>query len=135
MLMSLGMFAFEIGTLPYQELQRRTDWRHASTSRVGVRAARQFLGPGEDRISLSGWIAPEFAGDPVSLETLRELGDQGEALPLVDGRGNVFGAFVIVGVDERQGYFVENGAPRRIEFNIELEHVDDDLAAAAQPGG
>ncbi len=140
MMMSLGVFVFEIGTLPYQELRRRTDWRHASSSRVGARPAGQFVGPGEDRISLSGWIAPEVAGDPTSLDTLRDMADEGESYPLVDGAGNVLGAFVIDSVDESQSVFLQDGTPRKIEFGLDLHHVDDDAsdsasAQAAAPAG
>ena len=52
MMMTLGMFVFGLPTLAYQELQRTTEWRHASTSRIGTNPASQFLGRGEDTLSL-----------------------------------------------------------------------------------
>ncbi|WP_081007677.1 contractile injection system protein, VgrG/Pvc8 family [Comamonas testosteroni] len=61
-LMCLGQFVFGIQSLPYDELKRVTAWRHPSNSRVGARAARQFVGVGDDSITLSGWIAPELMG-------------------------------------------------------------------------
>ncbi|MBV8972973.1 MAG: phage tail protein [Sphingomonadaceae bacterium] len=124
MMLSLGMFGFSLDTLAYSELKRRTSWRFASTSRVGVRDAQQFLGPGDDTISLDGWIAPEFAGDPTSLDTLRDMADGGEAWPLIDGTGAVHGAFVIDSIDTKAEFFFADGSPRRIEFTIELKAVD-----------
>ena len=35
MMMALGLFVFSLRTAAYQELQRVTNWRHPSNSRVG----------------------------------------------------------------------------------------------------
>lgn len=128
MMMSLGMFVFSLPTLAYQELSRKTDWRWAENARVGARAAQQFLGPGSDKVSLSGTVAPEVAGDRASLDTLREMADQGEAWPLVDGGGKVHGAFTIQSIDEGQTFFTQDGTPRMIRFGIELQRADDTTA-------
>ena len=60
-LMALGMFLFEIGTLAYDEMQRKTDWQHARSQRVGARDATQFTGVGDETISLSGAVYAENA--------------------------------------------------------------------------
>jgi len=131
-LMALGMFLFEIGTLPYDELQRKTDWRHARSTRVGARDAVQFVGPGDETISLSGSVYAEIADGRVSLDELREMAGAGEALPLVDGSGTVFGTFVIEAIDERHAYLMNDGRARRIDFGIDLLRVDDPAAANGQ---
>jgi len=131
-LMALGMFLFEIGTLPYDELQRKTDWRHARSTRVGARDAVQFVGPGDETISLSGSVYAEIADGRVSLDELREMAGAGDALPLVDGSGTVFGTFVIEAIDERHAYLMNDGRARRIDFGIDLLRVDDVAAANGQ---
>ncbi|WP_266126268.1 phage tail protein [Acinetobacter bereziniae] len=35
-----------------QEFQRQTEWRHASSSRIGAQPPRQFVGRGDDAITL-----------------------------------------------------------------------------------
>ena len=130
-LMALGMFLFEIGTLPYTELQRRSDWRHPATPRVGARDASQFVGPGDETIGLSGSIYAEIADGRVSIDTLRDMADEGEAMPLVDGAGTVFGTFVILSIDERHAALMPDGRPRRIDFAIDLIRVDDPADAEA----
>ncbi|SPJ33441.1 hypothetical protein KSP9073_01450 [Kushneria phyllosphaerae] len=126
MLMALGMFVFETHTVPYQELQRRTEWRHASQSRVGDRAAYQFIGPGADTITLSGTLLPEFTGGRLDLDEIREMADQGQAWPLVEGTGRQYGLWVITGVDETSSTLYRDGAAAKIEFSLTLEHVDDE---------
>jgi len=124
-LMALGMFLFQISTLAYDELQRKTDWRFAMSSRVGTRDAAQFLGVGEETVSLSGSVYAEITDGTVSLDTLREMGDAGEALPLVSGAGIVFGNFIIRSIDERHAVLMADGRAQRIDFDIDLWRVDD----------
>lgn len=124
-LMALGMFLFEIGTLAHDEMQRRTDWQHARSQRVGARDATQYTGPGDETISLSGATYDEIAIGRVSLDDLRAMADDGEALPLVGGDGIVYGNFVITAIDERHAFLMADGRARRIDFAIDLLRVDD----------
>jgi len=77
MMMILGMFVFSLPTLAYQELQRKTQWKYASNGRIGRRDAKQFTGPGDDTITLSGWVAPELTGSLYSFDALRLMADTG----------------------------------------------------------
>lgn len=124
MMLSLGMFGFSLNTLAYQDFSRRTDWKHGRTPRFGARDAAQFVGPGADTISLRGILLPEFAGDPASLDQLRAMAAGGEAFPLVDGSGRVYGDFIITGIDEGQTIFFADGRPRRIDFTVELSRTE-----------
>lgn len=126
MLMCLGMFVFEARSVPYQQLQRSTEWRHASQSRVGDRPAYQFVGPGADTITLTGTLLPEFTGGRVDLDEIRDMADQGKAWPLVEGTGKQYGLWVITRVEETSSSFFQDGAAAKIEFTLTLEHVDDE---------
>ena len=123
-LLSLGMFVFGLDTLAYSELQRRTDWRHGKSERHGARPVSQYLGPGEDKVSLSGTLVPEIAGTYSSLNRLREMASSGDAWPLVDGGGTVLGNFRIMAIDERQSAHVAGGYARKIDFAIDLDRAD-----------
>lgn len=138
MMMALGMFVFSLPTLAYQELQRQTDWRHPSSSRVGTNPARQFAGRGDDAITLPGIILPELAGSALSLDALRMMADTGKAWPLVEGTGRILGIWVIESVSETRTLFFQDGAARRIEFSISLKRIDDgkvDMLGAAIGAG
>lgn len=126
MMMALGLFVFRLPTIAYQDFKRSTSWRHPSQSRVGRRASRQFLGPGDDQIKLSGVLMPEVAGDILSLDTLRLMGDDGAAWPLIEGTGRIYGLFVIEDIQEGRTLFFADGTPRRIDFEISLTRIDDD---------
>lgn len=123
MMMSLGMFVFGMKTLAYQELQRNTAWRHASTSRVGANPALQFVGPGDDTITLPGVLVAGLTGKQSSLDTLREMADTGKAWPLIEGTGRIYGLWVIESLKEGRTYFFKNGTARRIEFSVNLRRI------------
>lgn len=135
MMMSLGMFVFSLPTLAYQELQRRTSWKHTSSPRVGARDASQYVGQGPDTISLSGQLLPQLVGDFASLSTLRSMGDEGESWPLVTGLGEVIGLFVIENLEVRQQEFFEDGAARQTDFTLDLRLVEDPPAQSTSAGG
>lgn len=125
MMLALGMFVFSLHTAAYQEMQRQTDWRHPSSNRIGAQPARQFLGRGEDAITLPGIILPELAGTILSLDALRLMADTGKAWPMVEGTGRLCGLWVIENLTETRSLFFADGAARRIEFNLALKRVDD----------
>lgn len=79
------MFIFSLPTLAYQELQQHTEWRHASNNHVGAPPARQFLGHGDDSITLPGILIPELAGSTLSLDALCLMANMGKAWLMVEG--------------------------------------------------
>ncbi|KIH84230.1 phage tail protein [Pseudomonas batumici] len=126
MMLALGMFVFSLSTLAYQELQRQTEWRHASNNRIGAPPARQFLGRGEDTITLPGILLPELAGSMFSLDALRLMANTGKAWPVIEGSGRLYGLWVIESLSETKTIFFRDGTPRRIEFSLTLKRIDDD---------
>lgn len=126
-MMSLGLFVFSVNTTPYQQLQRQTAWRHPSSSRVGQRPARQYIGPGDDTITLSGTLYPEITGGRVSLSMLRYMAETGKAWPLLEGTGWFYGLFVIEDISETNSLFFGDGSARKIEFSLKIARVDDDV--------
>ncbi len=130
MLMALGMFVFSLPTLSYQDLQRQTSWRHPSSSRVGASPAHQYVGQGDDTITVSGVLVPELIGRAQSLEELREMADTGKAWVLASGTGEILGAFVIEDLGTTGTMHIDNGAPRRIDFRLALRRVDDRRSGA-----
>ncbi|WP_455425781.1 phage tail protein [Dryocola sp. LX212] len=129
MMLVLGMFVFQLQTLPYQTLQRDVDYRWPSNSRVGQRPAMQFLGVNEEKIVISGSLMPEITGGRMSLLALNLMAEEGRAWPLLDGSGTIYGMFVINSVSETYSEFFADGSARKIDFTLSLTRVDESLAA------
>lgn len=128
-MLALGMFVFMRQTLPHQTLQRDAEYRWPSNSRVGKRDAFQFLGPGEEKITLAGTLYPELTGGRLTMTAIRLMADQGRAWPLLDGTGTIYGMYVINNISETGSLFFADGTPRKIDFTLTLTRVDESLAA------
>lgn len=129
MMLTLGLFVFQLQTVPYQSLQRDVDYRWPVNNRVGLRPLPQFLGVNEEKITLTGVLMPEITGGKLSLLALNLMADEGKAWPLLEGSGSIYGMFVVNSVSETHTEFFSNGAPRKIEFTLTLTRVDESLAA------
>lgn len=123
----LGDYRFSIDTAAYQSLQQSNSWGWVEQSRAGSQPLLQLTGKSLRTISLSGTIYPEYKGGYEQVAKMRAEADKGTPLPLmsisetVDGAGLISGDFVIVSISETHRVFKRDGAPRAIEFSIELK--------------
>ncbi|MBD8169522.1 phage tail protein [Erwinia persicina] len=127
MMMAYGMFIFMLDTAAYQALQQETSWRHVKNDRIGKSAKWQYIGTGEDTITLTGTLYPEVTGGDVSLTTLRTIAYGGRPWPLVEGTGVIYGMFVIAGITENRTEFMNDGKAQKIEFTLTLKKVSEDI--------
>lgn len=129
MMMIYGMMVFMRQTLPYAEQQRSVDYRWPTNSRVGQRASAQFVGVGDEKITLNGELRPEVTGGVLSLLTLKTMADEGRAWPLIGGNGTIYGMFVVENFSETHSEFFANGTARKIGFTLALKRVDESLTS------
>ena len=129
MMMIYGMMPFMRQTLPYGELQQNIDYRWPTNNRFGLRPAAQYIGPGDEKITLSGELRPEITGGAISLMTVRLLADQGMAWPLIGGSGMIYGMYVIENISNTHSEFFPNGAASKIMFTLNLKRVDESLTS------
>ena len=125
-MLALGDFRFSLDTAAFQDLERSSSWRWPSVERIGARPALQYVGPGEDTITMRGTIYPHFRGGVGQVSEMRAVASQGEPLMLVDGTGRNWGLYVITEVREGQSTFFSSGKPRKIDFDLSLTMYEDD---------
>jgi len=129
MMLALGLFVFMRQTLPYQSMQRESEYLWGKNSRVGTRPAYQFIGPGTDTITLSGDLYTELTGGQISILALHVMAEEGRAWPLISGTGFIYGMFVVNKVSETGTEFYADGSPRKISFTLTLNRVDENLVS------
>ncbi len=129
MMMIYGLIPFMRQTLPYSEMQQTIDYRWPTNSRVGQRASAQFIGVGDEKITLSGELRPEITGGAISMLTIKLLADEGRAWPLIGGNGTIFGMYVIENYSSTSSEFYSDGAASKIMFSLNLLRVDESLTA------
>ncbi|HBO70975.1 MAG TPA: oxidoreductase, partial [Acinetobacter sp.] len=126
MLMCLGQFPFTTDTLTFTEIQRQRSWQYADNAVAKGRKKRQFIGSGDETISLPGLIYQEHGfGNRFAIDDLAAMADTGQGFVLVDGSGYLYGVFTIDSIDETKQILLFNGVPRKIDFTIKLTRVDD----------
>lgn len=119
-MMQLGSFQFGIQTAAYETLRRSTEYQWAEQKRFGKLDALQYVGPGQDKITLSGTVYPEFNGGTKQLEDMRAMAAQGRPLLMVSGLGDLMGRWVILAVGDTGSIFAQAGVARKQEFELEL---------------
>lgn len=128
----LGYFPFAIETAMFQQLDRTTAQRWSQHERVGRRAAQQNLGPGDDDLTIPGYIMPCHTGQlsAYSVDILREMMREAKPYTLIKLSANGFigdlrGQWIILDVQETQAEFF-GASPQRIDFTLRLRRVNED---------
>ena len=133
-LFQLGSFQFDLPNGVPQTLDRTAEYRWESQDRLLRDPAVQFVGPGQQQITLDGELFPGFSGRQTTIETLRELATKGQPQMLTDGLGRVYGKWAIRSLREGLSTFAPGGGARQISFSIGLvRYVEDDPGQAASP--
>jgi len=132
MMMIYGMFVFELKTLPYQQLSHSLNWRHVKNDRINRSAKWQYIGAGETQINLDGVLYPEITGGDVSLTVLATQAYTGRPWPLISGAGQIYGMYVLTGLQATHTEFDRYGKAKKIEFSISFQRCDEDLRERLQ---
>lgn len=127
-LAALGMFIFARQTVPFQTLDRQSSWRHPTNSVVGAMPKAQFTGKESETVTINGKLIPEITGGRFSIKALELMADSGGAFPLIDGGTfEIIGFFVIESMQETRSELFGDGAPRAIDFTLNLKRTDDPM--------
>ena len=121
-----GFFPFSLKTIPYSDLSKSSNYRHAGQTRIGVRDGNQFLGIGEERIEIAGICYPEQTGGRNVIELLKMQAESGREWPLIERSGRIHGFYVCDKLNDKSSLFLHDGNPQKIEFSMSLKRVGDD---------
>ncbi len=130
MLMALGLFIFEQRTTPHQSITENKKERFSTHNNLNSRPTYQHIGTGEDTLSISGVLYPEFTGGRLSLYLLEKMMRTGGEHVLVDFRGVFKGTYIIEGLTETRTHFFVDGQARKIEFTLALKRTDNNRSTA-----
>ncbi len=125
-----GFFPFSLESLPYEGFSKKGSYKYGSNSRVGARDAKQFLGPGEETVILTGKLLPMITGGRNAIELLRLQASFGQGFPLIERTGRIHGNYICVNADEVARQFEHTGAPHVVDFSLEFKRVGDDMLGA-----
>lgn len=128
-LMALGPHVFEVLPLNYQRIERLLEIRFASVPRLGVRPSRQFVGFGEDPLTISGVLFPQEFGGRAEYEAIKLTAQAALAVPLVGfgtgTLGRVWGLVIITMIADSQEEIGEDGAGQVLTYDIQVDAYDE----------
>lgn len=123
-MMKLGPITFSLPATCYQNISQTVEYRHTPQELIGKPPQYQFMGEGEDRLTLTGTLYTLEQGTSADPTTpWRASAKEGKPLPLYDGRGNKLGNFRILSVSTDAGGdtgFYIKGVPKKREFTLDL---------------
>ncbi len=120
MLYALGPLDFEIAPFNTHEVDRSHAADFAAKELVGRRKGHEFVGDGDERITMRGKLFPHKFGGLTSLDVLNAIRDSGAPQFLMRGDGAALGWFLVEHVTEKSSYLDANGVGRQIDVEIEL---------------
>ncbi len=126
MMMILGVYRFCISNAAYQELTRNSEYKWVEQRRLNNETAIQFIGTGADTMTMQGTIYPQFKGGLRQITAMRAEAGLGIPLMLISGNGSAFGRWCIMTISETQSYFLKDGTPRKITFQLTLKKYGEE---------
>ncbi|HWW46533.1 MAG TPA: phage tail protein [Xanthobacteraceae bacterium] len=124
MLYSLGPLVVEVAPFNAHEVDRRHAADFAAKELLGRRKSREFVGTGDEVISLRGRLYPHKLGGLEDLALLNEMRESGVPQFLLRGDGLPMGWFLVERVQERSRHLDGRGVGQEIDVEIELVRDD-----------
>lgn len=121
-----GFALFSLTSTPYAGVSTSKSYRHAFNDRVGKRASRQYLGVGEETITITGTLVPFVTGGRVSLQRFQAQAESGMPFPLIESNGTAHGFYVITDISTEETEHISDGRPKVIEYTISFKRDGDD---------
>lgn len=101
---------------------------------MGTRPPREFMGPGEDKVTLSGQLLPSKIGGLTELAALQSLRDAGTQVPVMRGDGTMLGWYAISGISERHTDLLRDGVGFRVRYTLDLVRVGGEPSRSSGSG-
>lgn len=88
----------------------------------GLKGA-EFMGEGDDTLSMRGQLLPAKIGGLPQLEALRSHMNQGAALPVMRGDGVRLGTYMLVSLRDNHTDLLRDGIGARVRVSVSLKKV------------
>ncbi|HEV7293119.1 MAG TPA: phage tail protein [Devosia sp.] len=129
MLYQIGSLTLDTRPFNADEMGRSAGADFAVKSLIGTLPGREFMGEGDDKITLSGQLLPFKTGGLTELDMAHEFRRSGQRLPVMRGDGKMYGWFAIESVEESHSELMRNGVGFVVKHSISLIKVGPEGAS------
>jgi phage protein U len=120
MLYSVGTITIDTRPFSADDVDRTGSADFAVKPLIGALPGREFMGEGDEKITISGQLLPSKVGGLTELEALHEMRRGGQRLPVMRGDGKMFGWFVIQDIREGHSDLLRDGVGFVVKHSISL---------------
>ncbi|NMG39792.1 phage tail protein [Chelativorans sp. ZYF759] len=132
MLYMIGTLTLDTRPFSVNEVTRQAGADIASKPLIGTLPGKEFMGEGDDRITLTGQLLPFKTGGLTELEFAHQMRRQGTRFPLHRGDGQRLGWFAITSIKESHRHLDRTGVGHVVSHSIAMEKVQPDAGAGQQ---
>tara|TARA_R110002020_G_scaffold467027_4_gene690223 strand:+ start:35972 stop:36421 length:450 start_codon:yes stop_codon:yes gene_type:complete len=86
----------------------------------------EFMGEGEDALTITGQLLPFKTGGLTELDVIDEMRRTGARFPVMRGDGKRLGTYAITGLTERHDELMRNGVGFTVQYSVSLRKVQQD---------
>lgn len=122
----LGDIEFSLPEGSFTQIERHTSWRVDVPDPITGLGVPDVRGRESDEIRITGLVFPGITGHLDSVDRLRDAGDKGEPLLLVDGEGTIYGSWVVRSIEESRQEHLPTGLPRKMSWVLVLVAVPEE---------
>lgn len=131
MLYQIGTLTLDTRPFSADDVDRSASADFAVKPLIGAMPGREFMGEGDDKLTISGQLLPFKTGGLTHLEIAHGLRRSGQRLPVMRGDGKMFGWFVIEDIRESHSELMRDGVGFVVKHTIKLVKVSPEGAAAS----
>ncbi|MBP1852108.1 phage tail protein [Rhizobium halophytocola] len=131
MLYSIGALTIDTQPFSVTDVQRSARADFAAKALIGAMPSREFMGEGDDTLTLSGQLLPYRLGGLTELEMAHGLRQSGQRLPVLRGDGKRLGWFVIDSISENHRDIMRDGVGFTVAHEISLVKVSPEGASTS----
>ena len=132
MLYTLGALTLDTRPFSVESMERDADAAVVAKLVMGILPPKEFMGEGEEDITLSGQLLPLKIGGLDELEIAHEMRRKGARFPVQRGDGWRPGWYAITKVRERHEDLTRQGVGFVVKHTITMVKVQPDAGAGQQ---
>ena len=129
MLYQIGTISLDTRPFNADEVDRDATADFAVKPLLGSLPGREFMGEGDDEITISGQLLPSKIGGLTQLEALHAFRQAGQRMPVMRGDGKMMGWFVITRIREQHADLLRDGVGFTVDHSITLAKTSSDGAS------
>lgn len=132
MLYMLGTLAVDTRPFSVDDVSRSASADIASKPLIRSRPGHEFMGEGEEEMTLSGQLLPTKIGGLNELEIAYGMMRNGTRFPIMRGDGRALGWFAFTSIQETHRELLNDGVGFVVRHSMSMVKVEPDRGAGQQ---